>query len=222
VEEPEVGKSRLVKWVAHVYYKNKEIKEVTVESPTGNRYKALSQIYERLSLTGPNDEAIRGLMVQEEGKKKQYTLGMSLKQATREAGGASGAKVQKRYRVRVYPGPSSGAFRGQTLLAESPEEALLGVMGTFGCTDVDKLGPYVVELVGRTGNVVVLGKSIQTFNDVTIRRDITPLNNVVNINTARKPAPPTPSQKKFSARFTAMLKEERATPRRKFTIVRSV
>jgi hypothetical protein len=207
------------KWTAHVYFETKEVVELEVTAPSGAKFPALQKVYQRLKLSGPNDPLIQGIKIQEEGKTKIHTVGMTLKQAVRkteEQPTAPLVQSLKRYRVRAYPTMHSADMRGMSVSTLNPHEALTAVARTFGIDDIQKLGPYVVEHITPTGNVVVLAKDAQHFKD--INQKVVP-NNVVALLPAPKPTPHA-EQKAFVSKFTGLLSSERKVVKKDFTLKR--
>jgi hypothetical protein len=157
-----MSKPRDAEWVAHVYYPNGDVKEVMVTAQTGRKFAALEKVYTAVGVKGPNDPKILGVKISESGKKKVYKAGRQLKD-TDEAENAD-LESWKRYRVSLYATPHAAHPRVQTLRAKNPFEALTSVLALVSQPDVEKSGPYIVEVAdGINGWRMKMAKKPDAF-----------------------------------------------------------
>lgn len=138
-------------WIAHVHYPDNSVKEVMVEALSGHKFAALQKVYKAIGVSGPNDPKITGVTIMEEGKTKKYKAGKRLKPEVILGAHEGDLANFKRYRVSLFPSPASAVPRIQVLKAETPFDALSSVAQLAGQPEVEKLGPYVVE-IANPGN----------------------------------------------------------------------
>lgn len=157
-------KAHETEWVAHVYYPDGSVKEVSVYALAGHKFSALTKVYKLAEVEGPNDPKILGVKIQETGKTKMYKAGKRLKQEVIKDAEEADIDKFKRYRVNIFPTHHSANARVQVLRSDSPFSALSAVMGLCGVDDVSKTGPYIVEEAdGANGWQLKMAKKASAF-----------------------------------------------------------
>lgn len=157
-------KAHETEWIAHVYYPDGEVKEVSVYALAGHKFSALGKVYNLVEVTGPNDPKILGVKIQETGKTKAYKAGKKLKKDVIEGAEEGDLETFKRYRVSLFPTHHSAHSRVQVLRAQTPFDALTSVMALCKVDDVQKTGPYIVEEAdGANGWMMKMAKKASAF-----------------------------------------------------------
>lgn len=135
-------------WCAHVTYLDGSIKELTFDSPSGNRHVATKYVVDYLKLTGVNDPSIRAIRLQEIGapNRKPHYYGKSEQPKTMEVTkDTSDSKWAHQYVVTLFVNPQVTTPRIFRIKADNPLIALNAARGMAGVAEMRMLGPYCVQ-----------------------------------------------------------------------------
>ena len=161
------GKQR--KWVAHVHWKDGSVTEVEVSAGKGRRFEALTKVYKAVSIDGPNDPNLRGVVISCEGAKKEYTIGtphssnvVPIGTATRKGRFVRDKTKDRRFCVTIYITKLQKSPISHYLWTSNPMMALHAVMGMHRVT-MEQVGDYKVEeLFPDSATRIVLSKGTWT------------------------------------------------------------
>lgn len=189
-------------WIAHVYYPDNDVKEITFLSPAGMKKQALDWVVDYLKIEGPNDPQIRGLVITEDRPGGwTATLGNELKKEKRKQQEAQQEerKVPKapdnvvelrpqrtwnRYEVKVFITPSQMTPTTTWVSAPTAREALQGILSRYGFETLNRVGDYLVWQIKGGVKILRLRKGFFTSAEALVPEPAPPA-----INHSAQPTP---------------------------------